>query len=204
MTHTVPRPDDQAEALRPADWAAAWLDRMAAADSRAHAIEADIVGAATVTSLRDAAGAIDELLPRLHADGVRAHLMAKLVQRLHAKLFARLWSLLAPPDLVTRSCLLVMGSEGRGEQTAKTDQDNALLLRDELRRPGLGGCRSPLQRGAGRVRLSALPWRHHGHQPALAPGAAWLSGDAARLAVRCGSGRADASGDLSRCCDGGW
>jgi len=131
MTHTVPRPDDQAEALRPADWAAAWLDRMAAADSRAHAIEADIVGAATVTSLRDAAGAIDELLPRLHADGVRAHLMAKLVQRLHAKLFARLWSLLAPPDLVTRSCLLVMGSEGRGEQTAKTDQDNALLLRDE-------------------------------------------------------------------------
>lgn len=131
MTHTVPRPDDQAEALRPADWDAAWLERMASAASRAHAIEADIGRAAKVASLRDAAGAIDELLPRLHADGVRAHLMAKLLQRLHTKLFARLWSLLTTPDLVDRSCLMVMGSEGRGEQTAKTDQDNALLLRDE-------------------------------------------------------------------------
>ena len=38
--------------------------------------------------------------------------------------------LLAPADLVANSCLLVMGSEGRGEQILKTDQDNALLLRD--------------------------------------------------------------------------
>lgn len=131
MTHTVPRPENEAEALRPADWGAAWLERMAAAASRAQSIEANIGAAATVASLQDAVRAIDELLPRLHADGVRAHLLARLLQRLHAKLFARLWSLLAPPDLVTRSCLLVMGSEGRGEQTAKTDQDNALLLRDD-------------------------------------------------------------------------
>ena len=26
-------------------------------------------------------------------------------------------------------CLIVMGSEGRGEQTVRTDQDNGLLLR---------------------------------------------------------------------------
>jgi CBS domain-containing protein len=31
---------------------------------------------------------------------------------------------------VANSCLIVMGSEGRGEQILKTDQDNALLLRD--------------------------------------------------------------------------
>ena len=48
----------------------------------------------------------------------------------HLQIFAKLWSLLAPPELVQNSCLLVMGSEGRGEQILKTDQDNTLLLRD--------------------------------------------------------------------------
>jgi CBS domain-containing protein len=38
--------------------------------------------------------------------------------------------MLAPADLVANSCLFVMGSEGRGEQLLKTDQDNGLLLRD--------------------------------------------------------------------------
>jgi CBS domain-containing protein len=38
--------------------------------------------------------------------------------------------LIAPPELVANSCLFVMGSEGRGEQLLKTDQDNGLILRD--------------------------------------------------------------------------
>src|SRR5205823_13412325 len=37
---------------------------------------------------------------------------------------------LAPPDLVAHACLIVMGSEGRGEQLARTDQDNALIVAD--------------------------------------------------------------------------
>jgi CBS domain-containing protein len=45
-------------------------------------------------------------------------------------LFERAWQLIAPPDLVVNSCLFVMGSEGRGEQLLKTDQDNGLILRD--------------------------------------------------------------------------
>jgi CBS domain-containing protein len=56
--------------------------------------------------------------------------MAKLVQQLNARLFERAWQLVAPPDLVENSCLFVMGSEGRGEQLLKTDQDNGLVLRD--------------------------------------------------------------------------
>ncbi|WP_213952533.1 DUF294 nucleotidyltransferase-like domain-containing protein, partial [Escherichia coli] len=36
------------------------------------------------------------------------------------------------PTLRGRCCLLVMGSEGRGEQLLKTDQDNALVLADDL------------------------------------------------------------------------
>jgi len=52
------------------------------------------------------------------------------VQDLNARLFERAWQLIAPPDLVANSCLFVMGSEGRGEQLLKTDQDNGLILRD--------------------------------------------------------------------------
>jgi CBS domain-containing protein len=58
------------------------------------------------------------------------NLIAKLVQQLNARLFERAWTLIAPPALVQNSCLFVMGSEGRGEQLLKTDQDNGLVLRD--------------------------------------------------------------------------
>jgi CBS domain-containing protein len=52
------------------------------------------------------------------------------VQELNAQLFDGAWRLIAPVELVSNSCLFVMGSEGRGEQLLKTDQDNALILRD--------------------------------------------------------------------------
>ena len=59
------------------------------------------------------------------------------MRELNRQLLARLWSLLAPAELVANSCLIVMGSEGRGEQILKTDQDNGLLLRDGFATAGL-------------------------------------------------------------------
>jgi hypothetical protein len=73
----------------------------------------------------------------LHGSGIRIERITRLVSELNRRLFARLWALLAPAELVANSCLLVMGSEGRGEQILKTDQDNALLLRDGFEYPGL-------------------------------------------------------------------
>jgi len=66
----------------------------------------------------------------LYRSGTRVSLIARLVQDLNARLFERAWQLIAPPDLVANRCLFVMGSEGRGEQLLKTDQDNGLILRD--------------------------------------------------------------------------
>jgi CBS domain-containing protein len=57
-------------------------------------------------------------------------MIARLVQELNAQLFERAWQLIAPHELVANSCLFVMGSEGRGEQLLKTDQDNGLILRN--------------------------------------------------------------------------
>ena len=76
------------------------------------------------------AARIDGLIEQWHEQGLAVDQIAAQVGELNTALFARLWSQLAPADLVANSCLLVMGSEGRGEQILKTDQDNALLLGD--------------------------------------------------------------------------
>jgi CBS domain-containing protein len=40
--------------------------------------------------------------------------------------------MVAPPVIRQNGCLLLMGSEGRGEQTVRTDQDNAILFANEV------------------------------------------------------------------------
>jgi CBS domain-containing protein len=93
--------------------------------------------AATLPELQAASARVDEMVAQLHGAGIRIERIARLVTELNRQLFARLWALLAPPEVLANSCLLVMGSEGRGEQLLKTDQDNALLLRDGFEWPGL-------------------------------------------------------------------
>ncbi|MDR2153727.1 MAG: DUF294 nucleotidyltransferase-like domain-containing protein [Burkholderiaceae bacterium] len=95
------------------------------------------IGAAdTVDELAEAAGQINGMIERQFRGGARVMQIARMVQDLNARLFERAWKLIAPPELVAHSCLVVMGSEGRGEQLLKTDQDNALILRDGWQPPG--------------------------------------------------------------------
>lgn len=73
----------------------------------------------------------------LHAKGVKPHYIMQLVSALNKKLLRKLYELLAPAEMIANSCLLVMGSEGREEQILKTDQDNAIILRDGFSHPEL-------------------------------------------------------------------
>ncbi|WP_373800649.1 DUF294 nucleotidyltransferase-like domain-containing protein, partial [Delftia acidovorans] len=106
------------------------LDLFSFLANHSHLITVQIEQAADLQALEQAAAQITRLVAALHRGGTRVALMARLVQQLNARLFDRAWQMLAPPDLVAQSCLFVMGSEGRGEQLLKTDQDNGLLLRD--------------------------------------------------------------------------
>lgn len=96
-----------------------------------------IEAASSVAELAAAATRIDEQVAVLHSSGTGVENIAQQVSALNAALMARLWALLAPADVQAQSCLLVMGSEGRGEQILKTDQDNALLLCDGFNPAGL-------------------------------------------------------------------
>jgi CBS domain-containing protein len=106
------------------------LDLMSFVSNHSHLIALQAEQAESVADLKAAALQLDGLVALLHGGGVKIEVIGGMVRVLNAQVYARLWSFVAPPELVVNSCLLVMGSEGRGEQILKTDQDNALLLRD--------------------------------------------------------------------------
>jgi CBS domain-containing protein len=106
------------------------LDLLSFLSNHSYLITVQIARSQDLVDLRAAAAQITRLVALLYRGGTRVAQIAKLVQALNAKLFERTWQLVAPPALLADSCLFVMGSEGRGEQLLKTDQDNSLILRD--------------------------------------------------------------------------
>ena len=88
--------------------------------------------AATVGDLAGAVRNMETLVATLAAQGMKMPQLSRLVQALNTQLMARLWRMTAPPDIFEGSALLALGSEGRGEQILKTDQDNALILAEGL------------------------------------------------------------------------
>ena len=106
------------------------LDVFRFLSNHSHLISVQLESADSIDQLAQAASQITRMVTTLYRGGMRVGLMARLVQDLNARLFERAWQLIAPPDLVANSCLFVMGSEGRGEQLLKTDQDNGLILRN--------------------------------------------------------------------------
>jgi CBS domain-containing protein len=82
-----------------------------------------IVNAETVEELKEASLSFIKIIKSLNAKGVKIEFIAKLVNQLNKKLLDKLYKILAPIELYEKSCLVVMGSEGRGEQILKTDQE---------------------------------------------------------------------------------
>ena len=113
------------------------LDLVSLVANHSHIVAVQIDDATSVADLKAAAHRIDDMVVLLHDSGIKIERITRLVSELNTRLFAKLWLLVAPSELLADSCLLVMGSEGRGEQILKTDQDNALLLRDGIHFDGI-------------------------------------------------------------------
>jgi len=106
------------------------IDLLSFLSNHSYLITVQIVRAGDLAALRAQAEKITRFVALLYRGGTKVFQIGALVQALNAKLFERTWQLVAPPGLLADSCLFVMGSEGRGEQLLKTDQDNGLILRD--------------------------------------------------------------------------
>lgn len=90
----------------------------------------EITNAHSLDDLKIASHSFIKIIKSLNAKGVKIEFIAKLINELNRKLLNKIYTFLAPKELLDNSCLIVMGSEGRGEQILKTDQDNALILSD--------------------------------------------------------------------------
>lgn len=108
------------------------IDLLAFLGAGSQAIAARIDRAASVDELKPAAELIAAQPRLLRRQGVKIEVVCEIVSDLNRSLFAKTFAALAPPAIRERGCLFVMGSEGRGEQTVRTDQDNGLLLTQEV------------------------------------------------------------------------
>lgn len=86
--------------------------------------------AADEATLVQLAGRIRDFARNLLGQGVHARQLTELVSHLNDLLAARLVELVAARHGLDlgRACWLAFGSEGRGEQTVATDQDNGLVF----------------------------------------------------------------------------
>ncbi|MDN2660515.1 putative nucleotidyltransferase substrate binding domain-containing protein [Neptunomonas phycophila] len=100
--------------------------------SHSHVIGLRIERANTVEDLFIAASGLNELIKSLVSYGVKTRFAMDLLSAMNGRVMAKLFEMLIPEDMQPHVCLIVMGSEGRGEQIMKTDQDNAIIHRDGL------------------------------------------------------------------------
>ena len=112
-------------------------DMLAHIGHHSQLISVQIEQATDLSSLDNAVELIGRYIRAQHQNGVKIGNISRMVQTLNAQVFTKLWQLIVPDDVICNTCLIVMGSEGRGEQIMRTDQDNALIIRDGYTHPDL-------------------------------------------------------------------
>ncbi|MGU5715997.1 putative nucleotidyltransferase substrate binding domain-containing protein [Aeromonas taiwanensis] len=98
--------------------------------AHSHVLTLRIARADSPAALEAVAREQQQLVRSLFAQGIHTLFLMKLIATINEQLIARAFALVIPPEQQEQVCLLMLGSEGRGEQIQKTDQDNALILPD--------------------------------------------------------------------------
>lgn len=107
------------------------MDLLSSFSTHSHLIAMRIEQAKTLKDLETAAKRIETLIATLNSQGIKMTSLTELITTLNRRLMARAFDLIVPERMHGSLCVLVLGSEGRGEQILKTDQDNAVILKDE-------------------------------------------------------------------------
>ncbi|MDN6276380.1 MAG: DUF294 nucleotidyltransferase-like domain-containing protein, partial [Psychrobacter sp.] len=112
-------------------------DMLAHIGHHSQLISIQIEQAKDFSSLATAVDQIGRYIRAQHQNGVKIGNISRMVQTLNAQVFTKLWQMIVPNEVHDNTCVIVMGSEGRGEQIMRTDQDNALIIRDGYTHPDL-------------------------------------------------------------------
>jgi CBS domain-containing protein len=108
------------------------IDLLSFLAGNARLVAARIDRASSIMELAAAAGDIQGQTRLLRRQGVKIEVVSEIVSDLNRQLLAKTFRQLAPASILRKGCLIVMGSEGRGEQTIRTDQDNGLILSEPV------------------------------------------------------------------------
>ena len=100
--------------------------------SHSHVVALRVESARSFGDLLHASKGVIDLARSLFAQRVNVRFIMDLLAEIHRRILSRNFDLLVPPDILAETCLLVLGSEGRGEQVMRTDQSNALVIHPEL------------------------------------------------------------------------
>lgn len=96
--------------------------------THSHVLTLRIARAESQPALEAVAREQQQLTRSLFGQGIHTAFLMRLIATINEQLIAKAFALVIPPEVQDKVCLLMLGSEGRGEQIQKTDQDNALIL----------------------------------------------------------------------------
>jgi CBS domain-containing protein len=105
---------------------------LSAFTTHSHVLTLTIARATSVEELALASNKQRQLVESLLKNGIRTRFIMELISAVNEQIIEKAFELVVPPALHNHCCLIVLGSEGRGEQILKTDQDNALIIQDGL------------------------------------------------------------------------
>lgn len=103
--------------------------------THSHVLTLRIARADSLPALEAVAREQQQLTRSLFGQGIHTAFLMRLIATINEQLIAKAFALVIPPEVQDKVCLLMLGSEGRGEQIQKTDQDNALILPASLHWP---------------------------------------------------------------------
>ncbi|MEH6531390.1 MAG: DUF294 nucleotidyltransferase-like domain-containing protein [Photobacterium frigidiphilum] len=98
--------------------------------THSHVLTLRIARAETIEELSLAASSQQRLVATLFNNGIHTLFVMELIASVNEQIIEKAFQLIVPPTMHNYCCFVVMGSEGRGEQILKTDQDNALIIQD--------------------------------------------------------------------------
>ncbi|MGF1770132.1 DUF294 nucleotidyltransferase-like domain-containing protein [Enterovibrio makurazakiensis] len=99
--------------------------------THSHVLTLQINRAHSIEELALAANNQQQLVTSLTNNGIHTQFVMELISAVNEQIIEKAFRLTMPDAFYDKCCLFVMGSEGRGEQILKTDQDNGLILADD-------------------------------------------------------------------------
>ncbi|MBU0632614.1 cyclic nucleotide-binding domain-containing protein [bacterium] len=108
------------------------LDLLSYFANHSHLAAVQIDKAKSVDDLKNLQKDLKNIILSLDAKGVKVRYITKLISSLNTKIYKKVFEMCVDGDLRDKCALIVMGSEGREEQSIMTDQDNALIVKDGI------------------------------------------------------------------------